>query len=56
MDVFLFLQQMDGIPMKARNLPMHLMMGKLYRNTRHTRAAVSCYKECLRFVISRDCA
>ncbi|XP_057546258.1 anaphase-promoting complex subunit 7 [Amaranthus tricolor] len=42
------LLEMDGIPIKARNLPMHLMMGKLYRNTRHTRAAVSCYKECLR--------
>uniref|UniRef100_A0A803N9L7 Anaphase-promoting complex subunit 7 n=1 Tax=Chenopodium quinoa TaxID=63459 RepID=A0A803N9L7_CHEQI len=39
---------MEGIPSKARNLPMHLLMGKLYRNTRHTRAAVNCYKECLR--------
>ncbi|XP_021764036.1 anaphase-promoting complex subunit 7-like isoform X2 [Chenopodium quinoa] len=42
------LLEMEGIPSKARNLPMHLLMGKLYRNTRHTRAAVNCYKECLR--------
>ncbi|KNA26071.1 hypothetical protein SOVF_000780, partial [Spinacia oleracea] len=41
------LLEMEGIPSKARNLPMHLMMGKLYRNTRHTRAAVASYKECL---------
>ncbi|KAJ8573841.1 hypothetical protein K7X08_010352 [Anisodus acutangulus] len=24
------------------------MMGKLYRNSRHTRVAITCYKECLR--------
>lgn len=42
------ISEMEGIPSKAKNLPMHLMMGKLYRNTRHTRAAAACYKECLR--------
>ncbi|XP_074320804.1 anaphase-promoting complex subunit 7 [Silene latifolia] len=42
------LLEMEGIPTKARNLPMHLMMGKLYRYTRHTRAATACFKECLR--------
>lgn len=42
------LLEMEGIPSKGRNLPMLLMMGKLYRNTRHTRSAVACYKECLR--------
>ncbi|XP_010666682.1 anaphase-promoting complex subunit 7 [Beta vulgaris subsp. vulgaris] len=42
------LLEMEGIPNKSRNLAMHLMTGKLYRNTRHTRAAVACYKECLR--------
>lgn len=40
--------EMEGIPSKARNLQMNLMMGKLYRNSRHTRAAITCYKECLR--------
>lgn len=42
------LLEIEGIPSKARTLPMHLMMGKLYRNTRHTRAAIACYKESLR--------
>ncbi|KAK9671852.1 hypothetical protein RND81_12G058800 [Saponaria officinalis] len=42
------LLEMEGIPMKARNLPIHLLMGKLYRYTRHTRAATACFKECLR--------
>uniref|UniRef100_A0A7C9DAD7 Anaphase-promoting complex subunit 7 n=2 Tax=Opuntia streptacantha TaxID=393608 RepID=A0A7C9DAD7_OPUST len=42
------ISEMEGIPSKVRNLPMHLMMGKLYRSTRHTRAAAACYKECLR--------
>ncbi|KAJ8422619.1 hypothetical protein Cgig2_000244 [Carnegiea gigantea] len=42
------ISEMEGIPSKVRNFPMHLMMGKLYRNTRHTRAAAACYKECLR--------
>ncbi|GAB2266466.1 Anaphase-promoting complex subunit 7, partial [Dionaea muscipula] len=40
--------EMEGIPYKARSLPMHLMMGKLYRSSQHNRAAVACYKECLR--------
>ncbi|KAL0457369.1 UNVERIFIED_CONTAM: Anaphase-promoting complex subunit [Sesamum latifolium] len=40
--------EMEGIPSKSRNLEMNLMMAKLYRNSRHTRAAVGCYKECLR--------
>ncbi|KAK9289032.1 hypothetical protein L1049_017503 [Liquidambar formosana] len=40
--------EMEGIPSKARNLQMNLLMGKLYRNSRHNRAAISCYKECLR--------
>jgi len=43
---------MEGIPSKARNLPMNLLLGKLYRISRHSRAAVAIYKECLRFVKS----
>ncbi|MED6221516.1 Anaphase-promoting complex subunit 7 [Stylosanthes scabra] len=39
---------MEGIPSKARNLPMNLLLGKLYRISRHSRAAVAIYKECLR--------
>lgn len=46
--LFPIMSQMEGIPSKARNLQMNLMMGKLYRSSRHTRAAVTCYKECLR--------
>ncbi|XP_073026514.1 anaphase-promoting complex subunit 7-like isoform X4 [Primulina eburnea] len=42
------LAEMEGIPSKSRNLEMHLMMAKLYRNSRHTRAAIGCFKECLR--------
>lgn len=42
------LVEMEGIPNKARNLQMNLLMGKLYRNSRHNRAAMYCYKECLR--------
>ncbi|KAG6432157.1 hypothetical protein SASPL_103731 [Salvia splendens] len=40
--------EMEGIPSKSRNLEMNLMMAKLYRNSRHNRAAVGCFKECLR--------
>lgn len=40
--------EMEGIPSKAKTLQMSLMMGKLYRYTRHNRAAAGCYKECLR--------
>ncbi|XP_042477035.1 anaphase-promoting complex subunit 7 isoform X1 [Macadamia integrifolia] len=42
------LAEMEGIPSKARTLRMNLTMGKLYRNSRHNRAAIACYKECLR--------
>uniref|UniRef100_A0A2P2KKU8 Anaphase-promoting complex subunit 7 n=1 Tax=Rhizophora mucronata TaxID=61149 RepID=A0A2P2KKU8_RHIMU len=42
------LVEMDGIPSKARTLPMSLLMAKLYRNSRHNRFAIACYKECLR--------
>ena len=35
---------------KGRNLPMNLLMGKLYRSSKNNRSAISCYKECLRFV------
>ncbi|KAK2992018.1 hypothetical protein RJ640_014879 [Escallonia rubra] len=42
------LVEMEGIPSKTRNLQMNLLMGKLYRNSRHTRAAIACFKECLR--------
>ncbi|XVF28370.1 hypothetical protein REPUB_Repub15cG0023700 [Reevesia pubescens] len=42
------LAEMEGIPSKARNLQMSLLMAKLYRNTKHTRGAVTCYRECLR--------
>ncbi|KAK4800320.1 hypothetical protein SAY86_020807 [Trapa natans] len=40
--------ELEGIPSKARNLQMNLLMGKLYRNSRHNRASALCYKECLR--------
>ncbi|CAI9118746.1 OLC1v1020350C1 [Oldenlandia corymbosa var. corymbosa] len=40
--------EMEGIPSKVRTLQMNLMMAKLYRNTRHIRSAITCYKECLR--------
>ncbi|KAI8010763.1 Sulfoquinovosyl transferase SQD2 [Camellia lanceoleosa] len=42
------LVEMEGIPNKARNLQMNIMMGKLYQNSRHTRSSIACYKECLR--------
>ncbi|KAH7841983.1 hypothetical protein Vadar_000174 [Vaccinium darrowii] len=42
------LVEMEGIPSKSRNLQMNLLMGKLYRNSRHIRAAIACYKESLR--------
>ncbi|KAM7485116.1 hypothetical protein LguiA_001125 [Lonicera macranthoides] len=42
------LLEMEGIPSKSRNLQMNLLTGKLYRHSRHTRAAIACYKECLR--------
>ncbi|KAL1548490.1 Anaphase-promoting complex subunit 7 [Salvia divinorum] len=42
------LAEMEGIPSKSRNLEMSLMMANLYRNSRHTRAAIGCFKECLR--------
>ncbi|KAL3582961.1 hypothetical protein D5086_017293 [Populus alba] len=42
------LVEMEGIPSKARTLQMSLLMAKLYRSSRHTRLAISCYKECLR--------
>ncbi|KAG5113655.1 hypothetical protein JHK82_036924 [Glycine max] len=43
------LVEMEGIPSKARNLPMNLLLGRLYRISRHSRAAVAIYKECLSF-------
>ncbi|XP_071730439.1 anaphase-promoting complex subunit 7-like [Rutidosis leptorrhynchoides] len=42
------LAEMETIPTKARNLQMNLLMGKLYRYSKHTRPAIVCYKECLR--------
>ncbi|XP_054806558.1 anaphase-promoting complex subunit 7 isoform X2 [Prosopis cineraria] len=42
------LVEMEGIPSKARNLQMNLLLAKLYRNSRHNRAALAIYKECLR--------
>ncbi|XP_057429582.1 anaphase-promoting complex subunit 7 [Lotus japonicus] len=42
------LAEMDGIPVKARNLAMNLLLGKLYRICRQSRAAAAIYKECLR--------
>eukprot|EP00258_Populus_trichocarpa_P049949 XP_024465968.1 anaphase-promoting complex subunit 7 isoform X2 [Populus trichocarpa] len=42
------LVEMEGIPSKARTLQMSLLMAKLYRSSRHTRFAITCYKECLR--------
>uniref|UniRef100_A0A0A0KED2 Anaphase-promoting complex subunit 7 n=1 Tax=Cucumis sativus TaxID=3659 RepID=A0A0A0KED2_CUCSA len=44
------LVEMEGIPSKARNLQMNLLLGKLYRYARHNRAAIAYYKECLRLV------
>ncbi|OIV95789.1 hypothetical protein TanjilG_20239 [Lupinus angustifolius] len=41
------LVEMEGIPSKTRNLPMNMLLGKLYRISRHSRAAVAIYKECL---------
>ncbi|CAM8972393.1 hypothetical protein QQ045_030314 [Rhodiola kirilowii] len=43
------LVEMEGIPAKARNLQMNLLLGRLYRSTRHNRSAVACYKDCLRY-------
>ncbi|WJX15339.1 hypothetical protein P8452_05491 [Trifolium repens] len=42
-----FVSYMEGIPSKAKNLPMNLLLGKLYRIS-HGRAVVAIYKECLR--------
>ncbi|WJX74020.1 hypothetical protein P8452_57734 [Trifolium repens] len=42
-----FVSYMKGIPSKAKNLPMNLLLGKLYRIS-HGRAVVAIYKECLR--------
>ncbi|EEF45499.1 anaphase-promoting complex subunit 7 [Ricinus communis] len=42
------LVEMEGIPSKARTLQMSLLMAKLYRNSRHNRFAIACFKECLR--------
>ncbi|XP_021290696.1 anaphase-promoting complex subunit 7 [Herrania umbratica] len=42
------LVEMEGIPSKARNLQMSLLMAKLYRNSKQNRGAVTCYRECLR--------
>ncbi|XP_048136119.1 anaphase-promoting complex subunit 7 isoform X2 [Rhodamnia argentea] len=42
------LLELEGIPSKARTLQMNLLMGKLYRNSRNSRAAIACYRECLR--------
>uniref|UniRef100_A0A7N0TKA7 Anaphase-promoting complex subunit 7 n=2 Tax=Kalanchoe fedtschenkoi TaxID=63787 RepID=A0A7N0TKA7_KALFE len=40
--------EMEGIPAKARNLQMNLLLGRLYRITKHNRSAIACYKDCLR--------
>ncbi|GAA0154048.1 ubiquitin-protein ligase [Lithospermum erythrorhizon] len=42
------LLEMEGIPSKARTFQMNLLMGKLYHGAKHTRSAVTSYKECLR--------
>ncbi|KAI7756585.1 hypothetical protein M8C21_009895, partial [Ambrosia artemisiifolia] len=42
------LAEMEAIPSKSRNLQMNLLMGKLYRWSKHIRPAIACYKECLR--------
>uniref|UniRef100_A0A1D1XN68 Anaphase-promoting complex subunit 7 n=1 Tax=Anthurium amnicola TaxID=1678845 RepID=A0A1D1XN68_9ARAE len=42
------LAEMDGIPSKARTLRMNLMLGRLLRISKHNRAAIVCYKDCLR--------
>ncbi|KAK1368121.1 hypothetical protein POM88_034213 [Heracleum sosnowskyi] len=49
------LAEMEGIPSKARNLQMNLLMGKLYRHSRQTRPSISCYRECLSFLILLTC-
>ncbi|XP_028087459.1 anaphase-promoting complex subunit 7-like [Camellia sinensis] len=45
------LVEVEGIPNKARNLQRNPIIGKLYRNSRHTRSSIAWYKECLRFVM-----
>ncbi|KAF7145266.1 hypothetical protein RHSIM_Rhsim04G0218200 [Rhododendron simsii] len=47
-DLLATFYEMEGIPSKSRNLQMNLLMGKLYRNSAQTRAAIACYKESLR--------
>ncbi|KAI7743078.1 hypothetical protein M8C21_027485, partial [Ambrosia artemisiifolia] len=42
------LAKMEAIPSKSRNLQMNLLMGKLYRWSKHIPPAIACYKECLR--------
>nr|KAJ0206585.1 hypothetical protein LSAT_V11C500254080 [Lactuca sativa] len=42
------LAEMEAIPSKSRNLQMNLLLGKLYRYSKHIRPAIACYKECLR--------
>lgn len=46
--------QMEGIPSKVRTLKMNMMLGKLYRISKNSRAAAVCYKECLRYGITND--
>ncbi|CAA7399926.1 unnamed protein product [Spirodela intermedia] len=42
------LAEMDGIPSKARTLRMNLVLGKLLRISRHNRASIACYRDCIR--------
>ncbi|KAF6176689.1 hypothetical protein GIB67_034551 [Kingdonia uniflora] len=53
------LAEMEGIPSKARTLRMNLTMGKLYRQAKNGRAAIPCYKDCLRhcpYIFEAICA
>lgn len=42
------LSEMEGIPSKARTLRINLTLARVYRITGYERAAITCYKECLR--------
>lgn len=42
------LAELETIPARARTLPITLALASTYRRTGYERAAVACYKECLR--------
>ena len=42
------LAELETIPSRSRSLPITLALGKTYQRTGYERAAVACFKECLR--------